>query len=397
MTQPLTQWIVDLARGVLDPELQTSVVDLGMISEIRFSEPDGRVDLTVSLTTLGCPLKSEIQRRLKEAIESDPRVQSCHFSIAEMDPTAKRKAMQIARERASERDQSSNISRSTRVLAISSGKGGVGKSSIATNLAITLAVHGHSVGLLDADIWGYSVTTMMGSTHKAQAVGTKESWQIRPQTITYGDGLLKLVSMGQLASSENDAIMWRGPMLSRAFQHFVDDVEWGPLDYLIIDMPPGTGDIHLSLARLLPQSEVIIVTTPAKNAATVASRVGDMSIKANLRLAGVVENMSSFQCQHGESYELFGHGGGQEVASRLDTPLLGQIPFSEDLGQFDKTELDLFGVTTISPSQRSVLEALERLREAVEERLGDREEELLGCTARIMAQFDKLDLATPKR
>ncbi|MGC8464795.1 MAG: Mrp/NBP35 family ATP-binding protein, partial [Acidimicrobiales bacterium] len=380
MEQPITQWIIELARDVLDPELQTSVVDLGMIRDVHFDEENGRVDLTISLTTIGCPLRSEIQRRLREAIESDERVQSCHFSVVEMDQVAKRRAMQIARERASERDRSSNIGQSTQVLAISSGKGGVGKSSIATNLALAFAHKGYRVGLLDADIWGYSVTTMIGRSERAQVEGTKDSWKIQPQTLACGEGSLKFVSMGQLATSENDAIMWRGPMLSRAFQHFVSDVAWGVIDYLIIDMPPGTGDIHLTLARLLPQAEVVIVTTPAKNAATVASRVGDMSTKANLTLAGVVENMSYFRCQHGERYEIFGSGGGQEVASRLNIALLGKMPFSEDLGQFDGTESDLFTSLTLSASQQAVKDALVELCETLDAHFQERTLNLLGCT-----------------
>jgi len=181
------------------------------------------------------------------------------------------------------------------------------------------------VGVLDADIWGFSIPRMLGIDEKLEVSGTAESWRMEPVEVPIGPGLVKVVSMGFLAG-ETEAIMWRGLMLNRALQHFVEDVSWGAMDYLLIDLPPGTGDIQMGLARMLPRSEVIIVTTPALAAQTVAGRAADMARKGHLRVAGVIENMSAFICEHGTSYPLFGTGGGARLAGQVGVPLLGQIP-----------------------------------------------------------------------
>jgi ATP-binding protein involved in chromosome partitioning len=216
----------------------------------------------------------------------------------------------------------------TRVLAIASGKGGVGKSSVTANLAGALASTGLTVGVLDADIWGFSIPRMLGMPERlaAHAVDGRDKPMIVPNERRVGSGLLKVVSTGMMVDDEGTALMWRGLMLTKAVEQFLQDVDWGDLDYLLIDMPPGTGDVQMGLARMLPRTDLIIVTTPATSAQKVAIRAADMARRSFLRVAGVIENMSSFTCDHGESYALFGTGGGQTLADEIGVDLLGCIP-----------------------------------------------------------------------
>jgi ATP-binding protein involved in chromosome partitioning len=215
----------------------------------------------------------------------------------------------------------------TRVIMIASGKGGVGKSSISANIAAGLAQRGFTVGVLDADIWGFSIPRMLGIDGRlggtVDAEGTK---RITPHEKKIGNGLLKVVSMGFLVDQEETALMWRGLMLNRAVQHFLEDVQWGEMDYLVIDMPPGTGDVQMGLARMLPRAEMIIVTSPSKVAQKVAVRVANSGRSTYLRIVGVIENMSSFVNEEGKVYELFGRGGGEELARDVGVPLLGKVP-----------------------------------------------------------------------
>ncbi|MGH9080795.1 MAG: Mrp/NBP35 family ATP-binding protein, partial [Acidimicrobiales bacterium] len=230
--------------------------------------------------------------------------------------------MDRARRKAQEdRSLVTDIPATARVLAVSSGKGGVGKASVTVNLAVALARRGLTVGLLDADIWGFSVPRLLGMRGELRAEGKK----ILPLEKPVDTGLLKVVSMGFLADEES-AIMWRGLILNRAVQQFLEDVHWGDLDYLLIDMPPGTGDVQMGLARMLPRTEVIVVTTTPVAAQKVAARTADMARKGYLRVAGVIENMSDFTCEHGTSYALFGSGGGARLATEIGVPLIGQIP-----------------------------------------------------------------------
>jgi ATP-binding protein involved in chromosome partitioning len=213
-------------------------------------------------------------------------------------------------------------------LAIASGKGGVGKSSVTVNLAAALAAAGKTVGVLDADIWGFSIPRMLGMPDRleAQKVEGREKPMIIPNERKVGNGVLKVVSTGMLVEDEGTALMWRGLMLTKAVEQFLNDVQWGHLDYLVIDMPPGTGDVQMGLARMLPRTDLLIVTTPAVSAQKVAIRAADMARRSFLRVAGVIENMSSFECDHGESYPLFGVGGGQALADEVGVELLGQVP-----------------------------------------------------------------------
>src|SRR6202035_476389 len=249
-------------------------------------------------------------------------VHAVEVVMGEMDPAERSALMDRARRKAQEdRALSTDIPATARVLAISSGKGGVGKSSVTVNLGAALANRGLVVGLLDADIWGFSVPRLLGMQGELRA----EAKKIVPLEKPVGPGLLKVVSMGFLADEES-AIMWRGLILNRAVQQFLEDVRWGELDYLLIDMPPGTGDIQMGLARMLPRTEMIIVTTPALAAQKVAVRAADMARKGYLRVAGVIENMSDFICEHGTSYALFDSGGGTRLAAEIGVPLIGQVP-----------------------------------------------------------------------
>jgi ATP-binding protein involved in chromosome partitioning len=291
----------------------------------------------------------------------------------------------MARARWKARDQAptTDIPGTTRVVAIGSGKGGVGKSSVTVNLAASLAQRGYTVGVLDADIAGFSVPRMLGMEGQIQAEpheADPSRLKMRPIEKPFGAGRVKVLSMGFL-SPESEAIMWRGLMLNRAVQHFLEDALWGDLDYLLVDMPPGTGDIQMGLARMLPRAEMIIVTTPALAAQKVAVRAADMARKGYLRVAGVVENMSGFTCDHGESYALFGDGGGDRLAAEIGAPVLGRIPIESAISA---------GGDTGSPAalnEGSVGEAFEALAEAVIDVIPV--VEMRDCTARLLDQVEK--------
>jgi ATP-binding protein involved in chromosome partitioning len=235
--------------------------------------------------------------------------------------------MSRARWKAREGAPDTGIPATTRILAVGSGKGGVGKSSVTVNLAVALANRGLTVGLLDADIWGFSVPRLLGMEGGVEARKGKMIPLERP----VGAGLLKVLSMGFLAD-EDRAIMWRGLLLNRAVQQFLEDAEWGDLDYLLIDLPPGTGDVQMGLARMLPRTELLIVTTPPVAAQMVAARAADMARRGYLRVAGVIENMSDFICEHGTSYKLFGSGGGARLATEIGVPLVGTVPIHPAIG-----------------------------------------------------------------
>ena len=318
--------IENAMRGVIDPELGDDLVDLGMYQGADIAE-DGTVTVSIALTTAGCPLRAQLTRDVEDRVGSLPGVSRIRVQTSEMSPGQKKELMARARLRAQENPPATEIPGRTRVLAISSGKGGVGKSSVTVNLAAGLANRGFTVGLLDADIAGFSVPRMLGVEGRLTARRDQEGGgaRIEPMVKPVGTGVIKVVSMGFL-SPENEAIMWRGLMLNRGVQHFLEDVAWGDLDYLLVDMPPGTGDIQMGLARMLPRAEMLIVTTPALAAQKVAVRAADMARKGYLRVAGVIENMSGFTCEHGEHYDLFGSGGGTRLATDIGAPLLAQIP-----------------------------------------------------------------------
>jgi ATP-binding protein involved in chromosome partitioning len=310
-------------EGVIDPELGANIVELGMAQQATIDD-EGQVRVRVALTTAGCPLRAQIQKDVKTRLESLPGVTGVRIDWTELTQEQKAAAMARARLNKAEAAPDTAVPATTKVIAVSSGKGGVGKSSVTANLAAALAERGFRVGVLDADIWGFSIPRMLGVEGRLQGAGDER--KIVPHEKPVGDGFLEIVSMGFLVDDEGSALMWRGLMLNRAVQHFLEDVKWGPLDYLLIDMPPGTGDVQMGVARMLPRTELIVVTTPAVSAQKVAIRAVDMARKSYLRVAGVIENMSAFTCEHGTSYPLFGEGGGAALAHDAGVPLLGQVP-----------------------------------------------------------------------
>ena len=318
--------IRSLLRAVIDPELGDNIVDLGMTGDITFT--DGLVTIAMKLTIKGCPLRVKIRNDIESRLLTHPAITKVTIDWGEMTPDERTAAMTRARWNAKEQATDTAVPANTRILAIASGKGGVGKSSVTVNLAAALAQAGKIVGVLDADIWGFSIPRMLGMPDRlqARAVVGREKPMIVPNVRVVGSGLLKVVSTGMLVEDESTALMWRGLMLTKAVEQFLHDVEWGELDYLLIDMPPGTGDVQMGLARMLPRTDLLIVTTPAVSAQKVAIRAADMARRSFLRVAGVIENMSTFECDHGTQYALFGTGGGQTLANEIGVELLGQVP-----------------------------------------------------------------------
>jgi ATP-binding protein involved in chromosome partitioning len=321
-TGPSRDALLDALRGVIDPELGDNIVDLGMVRSVASFE-GGRVEVEIALTIAACPLRGQIQDDVTTRLGALPGVTSVDMRTGTMDAKEKSALMSRARAKAQE-DKAVTVDFpvTARVLAIASGKGGVGKSSITVNLAVALARKGFVVGLIDADISGFSIPRMIGLEGRLRGDDTRK---MLPMEHPVGDGLLKVVSMGFLADEEK-ALMWRGLIHHRALQQFLEDVRWGDLDYLLIDMPPGTGDVPMGLARMLPRAEVLVVTTPPIAAQKVAGRAADMFRRAHVRVAGVVENMTAFECEHGEMYALFGEGGGDRLAAEIGVPVVGRIP-----------------------------------------------------------------------
>jgi ATP-binding protein involved in chromosome partitioning len=320
---PSIEAVMALLRGVVDPELGSDIVELGMAKGATV-DADGLVDVTIALTTSGCPLRAQIQRDVRARIGGLPGVTEVHITWTELTPEEKAAAMSRARWNVAQDSPETAVPATCRVLMVASGKGGVGKSSVTVNLATALADRGFAVGVMDADIWGFSVPRMLGI--EGRLGGSPESGRITPNRRPVGAGRLEVVSMGFLVEDEETALMWRGLILNRAVQHFCEDVEWGDLDYLLIDMPPGTGDVQMGLARMLPRAEMVIVTTPALAAQKVAVRVAHMGRNNYLRVVGVIENMSAYVTPDGERHELFGTGGGNDLAEQIGAPLLGSIP-----------------------------------------------------------------------
>ena len=302
-SRPLNEAAVrDALRGVVDPELGDNIVDLGMVDDVKIG-PGGEVVVRVALTTPSCPLRGQIKAEVMARAGALAGVSAVKVVTSSMGPEQKAALMAQARWKASERAPKTTVPARARVLAVSSGKGGVGKSSISVNLAAGLAARGYMVGVLDADIAGFSVPRMLGVSGQLEATRDPDDpgrKLIQPLVRPIGAGELRVVSMGFLAG-EDEAVMWRGLMLNRAVQHFLEEVAWGDIDYLVVDMPPGTGDIQMGLARMLPSAEVLVVTTPGQTAQKVAARAATMARKSYLRVVGVVENMSAFRCSHGET------------------------------------------------------------------------------------------------
>ncbi len=375
--------IREALRGVIDPELKDDIVDLGMVRSIEVGE-EGAVTVEVALTIASCPLRAQLEQDTASRLRLVPGVSAVEVRTGEMSKEERSSLMSRARWKAREDPLPTDIPDGARVVAIASGKGGVGKSSVTVNLATALASRGLTVGLLDADIWGFSVPRMLGLEGRMEAEGSRESWEIIPLLKPVGEGLLKVVSMGFLSDEEDEAIMWRGLQLNRALQHFVENVRWGGLDYLLVDMPPGTGDVQMGLARMVPRAEMVIVTTPALAAQKVATRAADMARKGFLRVAGVIENMSSFTCEHGQRYSLFGSGGGERLAQTIGVPLIGSVPLDPKMAAAGDSGRPLATEGT-GPVAAAFAQIAERLVTEIAPLV-----EMSGCTARML---DRLDAA----
>src|SRR5919109_1432494 len=307
-------------EGVIDPELQRSVVELGMVREARVD--GGRVAVTIALTVPGCPLRASFEEQVETALRPVEGIESVELSFDVLSPEEREALTTKLRGGVAERTPGVSVDAGTRVVAVASGKGGVGKSSLTANLAAAFSRIGHKAGVLDADVYGYSIPTMLGIHQRPVAVDKMIVPPVR--------GDLKVMSIGFFLD-ENSPVMWRGPMLHRALEQFLSDVHWGELDTLVVDMPPGTGDVAISLGQLLPRAEAVVVTTPHRAAQQVAVRAAQMARKTNMRLLGVVENMSHLV---GSGEALFGEGGGAALAAEVDAPLLGRIPFDPRLAAY---------------------------------------------------------------
>ena len=317
---PSNEEIRRALEAVIDPELHRSIVELDMVRSIEVS-PNGVVDVTVSLTTPGCPIKGHFQTAVSQAVSALEDVTHANVYFDVLDD-AQRAALQQKLGRGSLPQGA--LAQVRNIICIGSGKGGVGKSTLTANLAAALAGEGKRVGVLDADVWGYSIPRMYGLGATRPPVSAER--KIIPLD-AYG---VKVMSIGFFVE-EDAAVVWRGPMLHKALTQFLQDVDWGALDYLLIDLPPGTGDVSMTLAQLLPQARFLIVTTPQATAQKVARRAAQMAEKFSLEIAGVVENMSGFRTPSGEHYAIFGNGGGGELAEELDVPLLGRVPLTMPL------------------------------------------------------------------
>ena len=314
-----TQDVTSALKHVMDPELHADIVDLGMVGDISIE--GSLVTVGLALTIASCPMRGQIESDLKRRVGAVPGIDEVAIKISVMSQDQRSTLMERARMNARENATPTAVNPSTRVIAVSSGKGGVGKSSLSANLALAIKEQGHSVGLLDADIWGFSAPRILGAVDIRLEANTDH--KIVP-SVAYG---IHLVSTGLLLDDEDTALMWRGLMLTKAVEQFLNDVAWPQdLGYLIIDMPPGTGDVQMALARILPQAEMVVVTTPQLAAQKVAARVADMARRSHMPIVGVVENMAGFTTDSGEQFAIFGEGGGPTLANDLGVPLLGSVP-----------------------------------------------------------------------
>ncbi len=373
---PSPELVLSTLRNVVDPELGADIVELGMVGDIEVGS-DGLVVIPVALTIAGCPLRAQIRDDIRGRIAQLPGVGEVKVSFGEMTQAQRSEVMQRARKRVSEAAPDTQVPLTTRILAVASGKGGVGKSSVTVNLAASLAARGHTVGVLDADIWGFSVPRMLGVSGRLAA---SDDRRIQPQEVAVGPGRIRVVSMGLLVDDEDTAIMWRGLMLAKALEEFLLKVAWGEMDYLLLDMPPGTGDIQMALARLLPRAQLLVVTTPAVAAQKVAIRVADMARRSYLSVLGVIENMSAFTCEHGTAYPLFGSGGGQVLATELGVPLLGQVPLEPAVSAANDAGRPLAFTAPGSEAAVAFAGIVERLTTELVPPL-----DMAGCSARLVA------------
>jgi ATP-binding protein involved in chromosome partitioning len=331
--------ILEALGRVIDPELRRPVTELDMVRDLTVE--GGAVSLTIVLTVAGCPLRSAFEDQVSEHVGSLPGVESVTLSFGVMSPDER--AALTVKLRGGVEPRGIQLPATTRVIAVASGKGGVGKSTLTVNLAAALASLGHEVGVLDADIYGHSIPHMLGIRQKPVLV---DKLIVPPVAHE-----LRLMSIGFFLD-DNQPVMWRGPMLHRALEQFLQDVHWGEIDTLVVDMPPGTGDVSISLGQLLPRAEALVVTTPQPLAQEVASRAATMAQKTGMRLLGVVENMTS---------EIFGSGGGERLAGELGVPLLGAVPLDAGLRESGDSGVPLVLGEPGSDASESILEIARQL------------------------------------
>jgi ATP-binding protein involved in chromosome partitioning len=319
---PTREQINDALRRVIDPELRKDIVSLGMVRSIEQPEP-GRVDVVVSLTTPGCPIRAHFEQAVAQNVSTLEGVQRVNVGFDVLSDQEKQ-SLQQRLGRAGGLPEGA-LAAVKNIICVGSGKGGVGKSTVTANLAAALQMDGRQAAALDADVWGYSIPRMLGVHGRPMVSRERKIIPLEAQ------GGLKVISIEFFLSEPDQAITWRGPMLHKAIRQFLEDVEWGELDYLLIDLPPGTGDVSMTLAQLLPQAKFVIVTTPQPAAQKVAKRAAETALRFDLEIAGVVENMSGFTTPDGQRFTIFGEGGGQLLADELDVPLLGKVPLQEEL------------------------------------------------------------------
>lgn len=354
--------------AIHDPELRASLADLGMLQAVTLEGT--HVTVTIGLTTLACPLTGHLRRDVERAARQEGLTATLAFT--ELTPAEKQTLMRTARQQAQLAAPHTTIPDTASVLVVSSGKGGVGKSSVTVNLAVALAERGLTVGVLDADIWGFSVPRLLGLEGEVTAHQRK----MVPLTQDHGTGSLRVLSMGFLAE-EDQALLWRGATVQRAVQQFIEDADWSDVDYLLIDTPPGTGDIAMAIARLLPRAGHLLVTTPARAAQRVAGRMADFARKSNVDLLGVIENMAPMTCTCGAVHQPFGADGGRELADDLDVPLLASIPLDQHVAAGGDRGTP---VGASSPVYRD-------LASAIVDTVAP--PPVAGCTARMLAHLDE--------
>lgn len=344
---PTKDTILEALKVVIDPELRRDIVELGMVRSIDVKD-GGVVDVTVSLTTPGCPIKNHFQTAVADAVRGVGGV--THVNVGfDVLTDAEKSGLQRKLGRPGGLPEGA-LAEVANVICIGSGKGGVGKSSLTVNLAAALSAEGKRVGVLDADVWGYSIPRMLGLGGQRPQVSA--SRKILPLE-AHG---LKVMSIGFFIK-EDEAVVWRGPMLHKALTQFLEDVQWGALDYLLIDLPPGTGDVSMTLAQLLPQAQFLIVTTPQAAAQKVARRSAEMADKVKLEIAGVIENMAGFTTPGGERFPIFGEGGGRALADELDVPLLGSVPLTMPLREQSDAGVPLAAVNPDDPASQAIHQA----------------------------------------
>ncbi|MEX0620576.1 MAG: Mrp/NBP35 family ATP-binding protein [Solirubrobacterales bacterium] len=350
MSLPTKEQITEKLTAVIDPELRRNIVELGMVRSIEI-KPEGQVDVTVSLTTPGCPIRSHFQEAVVSQVSSLEGVTGVGVGFDVLSDQEKSDLQQtLGRNKLPQ----GALAQVRNVICVSSGKGGVGKSTMTANLAAALQAEGHKVGALDCDVYGYSIPRMLGVNEKPDVNGERKI--IPPESATG----IKTMSIGYFVE-DNSAVVWRGPMLHKAIQQFLEDVAWEELDYLLLDLPPGTGDIAMTLAQLLPQAKVAIVTTPQPAAQSVARRSADMAEKVDLEVIGVIENMAGFTTPTGETFSIFGKGGGKLLADDLGVPLLGTIPLSEELREHADEGRPLVIDQPDSPAGKAIIETARKI------------------------------------